>query len=122
MTGNSYSAFGFSGESMRKIKKFSEEELQDYAEEYKNLKNSALRRYRSRNEENKIGAYREYLDAKAMLSNINYKMRHGEWLYDDLPDGSQIKFRKIIASGDESKVGKFVDMWGRIVDETYKTS
>ena len=103
---------------MKKIKQFSEQELRDYAEEYKDLKNSALRRYRSRNEGNKMDAYREYLDAKAMVSNINYKMRHGDWLYDDLPDGSQIKFRKITASGDKSNIGKFMDSFGRVVDET----
>jgi hypothetical protein len=103
---------------MKKIKEFSEQELRDYAEEYKDLKNFALRRSRSRNEENKMGAHREYLDAKAMISNINYKMKHGDWLYDDLPDGSRIRFRKVVASGDESRIGKLVDVFGRIVDET----
>ena len=103
---------------MKEIKKFSEQELREYVEEYKSIKNSALRRYRSRNEENKMGAYREYLDAKSMISNIHYKLRHGDWLYDDLPNGSSIGFRRIIASGDKSKIGKLVDMFGRIVDET----
>ena len=107
---------------MKEIKKFSEQELREYVEEYKNIKNSALRRYRSRNEENKMGAYREYLHAKSMISNIHYKLNHGDWLYDDLPDGSWIGFRKIIASGDKSKIGKLVDGFGRIVDETQTAS
>ena len=103
---------------MKKINEFSEQELRDYAEEYKEIKNSALRRYRSRNEENKMEVYREYLDAKSMISNIHYKLRHGDWLYDDLPDGSWIGFRKIIASGDKSRIGKFINGSGKIVDET----
>ena len=107
---------------MKKIKKFSEQELREYVEEYKNLKNSALRRYRSRNEENKMGAYREYLDAKFMVTNIHHKLNHGDWLYDDLPDGSRIGFRKIVASGDKSKIGKLIDGFGRIVDETQTAS
>jgi len=107
---------------MKEIKKFSEQELREYVEEYKNIKNSALRRYRSRNEENKMGAYREYLDAKSMISNIHYKLNHGDWLYDDLPDGSSIGFRKIVASGDKSRIGKLMDGFGRIVDETQTAS
>jgi len=107
---------------MKKIKEFSEKELREYVEEYKDIKNSAWQRYRSRNEENKMGAYREYSDAKSMISNIHYKLKHGDWLYDDLPDGRRIRFRKVVASGDKSRVGKIVDMFGRIVDETYKTS
>ena len=103
---------------MKKIKEFSEKELREYVEEYKNIKNSALRRYRSRNEDDKMGVYREYLDAKSMISNIHYKLRHGDWLYDDLPDGSSIGFRRIAASGDKSRIGKLVDISGRIVDET----
>ena len=59
---------------MKKIKKFSEEELREYVEEYKSIKNSALRRYRSRNEENKMGAYREYLNAKSMITNIHHTL------------------------------------------------
>ena len=37
---------------MKEIKKFSEQELREYVEVYKDIKISALRRYRSRNEEN----------------------------------------------------------------------
>ena len=107
---------------MKEIKKFSEQELRKYAEECKDIKNSALRRYRSRNEENKMGAYREYLNAKAMITNIHHKLNHGDWLYNDLPDGSRIGFRKIVASGDKSKIGKLVDGFGRIVDETQTAS
>jgi hypothetical protein len=103
---------------MKEIKKFSEKELREYVEEYKDIKNSALRCYRSRNEENKMDAYREYLDAKFMISNIHHKLNHGDWLYDDLPDGTRIGFRKIVASGDKSKIGKLVDGFGRIVNET----
>ena len=103
---------------MKEIKKFSEQELRDYLVEYKDIKNSAWRRYRSRTEENKMGAYREHLNAKYMISNIHHKINHGDWLYDDLPNGSRIGFRKIVASGDKSKIGKLVDGFGRIVDET----
>jgi hypothetical protein len=103
---------------MKEIKKFSEQELRDYVEEYKDIKNSAWRCYRSRNEENKTGAYREHLNAKYMISNIHHKLNHGDWLYNDLPDGSRIGFRKIIASGDESNIGKLIDGFGRIADET----
>ena len=107
---------------MKEIKKFSEQELRGYVEEYKDIKNSAWRRYRSRNEENKMGAYRDHLNAKYMISNIHHKLNHGDWLYDDLPDGSRIGFRKIVASGDKSKIGKLVDGFGRIVDETQTAS
>ena len=107
---------------MKEIKKFSEQELRGYVEEYKDIKNSAWRRYRSRTEENKMGAYREHLNAKYMISNIHHKLNHGDWLYDDLPDGSRIGFRKIVASGDKSKIGKLVDGFGRIVDETQTAS
>ena len=107
---------------MKEIKKFSEQELRGYVEEYKYIKNSAWRRYRSRTEENKMGAYREHLNAKYMISNIHHKLNHGDWLYNDLPDGSRIGFRKIVASGDKSKIGKLVDGFGRIVDETQTAS
>ena len=107
---------------MKRIKEFSEEELRGYIEEYKDIKNSALRSYRSRNEDNKMNAYREYLDAKFMISNIHHKLNHGDWLYDDLPNGSRIGFRKIVASGDKSKIGKLIDGFGRIVDETQSAS
>ena len=107
---------------MKRIKEFSEEELRGYIEEYKDIKNSALRSYRSRNEDNKMNAYREYLDAKFMISNIHHKLNHGYWMYDDLPDGSRIGFRKIIASGDKSRIGKLIDGFGRIVDETQTAS
>ena len=107
---------------MKEIKKFSEQELRDYAEEYKQIKNAAWRRSRSRNEENKMAAHREYLDAKSMISNIRHKLNHGDWLYDDLPDGSWIGFRKIVASGDKSRIGKLTDGFGRIVDETQTAS
>ena len=107
---------------MKKIKKFSEQELRNYTEKYKDTKNSALRRYRSRDEEDKMDAHREHLDAKSMISNIHHKLTYGDWLYDDLPDGSRIGFRKIIASGDKTKIGKLVDGFGRIVNETQAAS
>ena len=88
---------------MKEIKKFSEQELRDYLVEYKDIKNSTFRRYRSRNEENKMGAYREHLNAKSMISNIHHKLNHGDWLYDDLPDGSRIGFRKIVAYGESPR-------------------
>ena len=51
-----------------------------------------------------------------MIRNMNYKMNHGEWLYDDLPNGHFVKHFRVIASGDSDRVGKLVDNFGREYD------
>ena len=50
------------------------------------------------------------------VRNINFKMKHGEWLYNDLPNGRMIKQFRIIASGNPDDVGKLVDSFGREYD------
>ena len=52
-----------------------------------------------------------------MMSNIRYKMNHGDWLYNDLPDGTRIGARRVIASGNPDHVGKLMDGFGRIINE-----
>ena len=99
------------------IKKFTETELKKYLDEYRIKQNDALRRSRSRSETDKHGAYRQYLNAKSMMSNIRYKMNHGDWLYDDLPDGTKIGSRRVIASGNPDHIGKLMDSFGRIINE-----
>ena len=99
------------------IKKFTETELKKYLDEYRIKQNDALRRYRSRKETDKHGAYRQYLNAKSMMSNIRYKMNHGDWLYDDLPNGIRIGARRVIASGNPDRIGKLTDSFGRIINE-----
>ena len=99
------------------IKKFTETELKKYLDEYRIKQNNAWRRYRSRGETDKHGAYREYLNAKSMMSNIRHKQTKGDWLYDDLPDGTRIGARRVIASGNPDHVGKLMDNFGRIINE-----
>ena len=52
-----------------------------------------------------------------MMSNIRHKQTKGDWLYDDLPDGTRIGARRVIASGNPDHVGKLMDNFGRIVNE-----
>ena len=68
------------------------------------------------------GAIREAKDAASMINNINYKLNHDTWLYNDLPDGTFIGSRRIVASGDKTRINKLVDNFGRIIDETKETS
>ena len=107
----------FKERDMKPIKEFTEKELKKYLDIYRIKQNDSLRRYRSRKETDKHGAYRQYLDAKSMMSNIRYKMNHGDWLYDDLPDGTRIGARKVIASGNPDHIGKLMDSFGRIINE-----
>lgn len=97
---------------------FTEKDLKQYVKDYQVRSREALRRSRSRsiekNESQK--SYREYLDHQAMIRNINFKMKHGEWLYNDLPNGRMIKQFRIIASGNPDDVGKLVDSFGREYD------
>ena len=46
--------------------------------------------------------------------NINYKMNHDTWLYDDLPNGHLVKHFRVIASGDPERQGKLIDAFGRV--------
>jgi hypothetical protein len=102
---------------MKPINEFTETELKKYLDEYRIKQNNAWRRYRSRGETDKHGAYREYLNAKSMMSNIRHKQTKGDWLYDDLPDGTRIGARRVIASGNPDHVGKLMDNFGRIINE-----
>ena len=102
---------------MKPIKEFTEKELKKYLDIYRIKQNDSLRRYRSRKETDKHGAYRQYLDAKSMMSNIRYKKNHGDWLYNDLPNGIRIGARRVIASGNPDRIGKLTDSFGRIINE-----
>ena len=102
---------------MKPINEFTETELKKYLDEYRIKQINAWRRYRSRGETDKHGAYREYLNAKSMMSNIRHKQTKGDWLYDDLPDGTRIGARRVIASGNPDHVGKLMDNFGRIINE-----
>ena len=103
---------------MKTINTFSDVELKKYLQVFKDKQNSAWRRHRSRGETDKQGAYREYVDAKAMIRNINYKIKNDVWLYNDLPDGTMIGGRRVVASGSPDLIGKIIDGFGRIIDET----
>ena len=103
---------------MKPINTFSEAELKKYLQEYKVKQNAAWRRYRSRGETDKHGAHREYLDAKSMITNINYKIKNDTWLDNDLPDGTRIGGRRVTASGNPNLIGKIIDGFGRVIDET----
>tara|TARA_Y100000114_G_scaffold119682_1_gene114428 strand:+ start:1496 stop:1810 length:315 start_codon:yes stop_codon:yes gene_type:complete len=103
---------------MKPINTFSEAELKKYLQEYKVKQNAAWRRSRSRGETDKQGAHREYLDAKSMITNINYKIKNDTWLYNDLPDGTRIGGRRVTASGNPNLIGKIIDGFGRVIDET----
>jgi hypothetical protein len=107
----------FKERDMKPINKFTETRLKKYLDEYRIKQNNAWRRYRSRGETDKHGAYREYLNAKSMMSNIRHKQTKGDWLYDDLPDGTRIGARRVIASGNPDHVGKLMDNFGRIINE-----
>ena len=93
----------------------SKEDYKKYLEEYKGRSKSNLRRARDYRlgKQAREQAYRDYLDAQAMIRNMNYKMKHGTWLYLDLPNGHFINCFRVIASGDSNQVGKLVDCWGK---------
>ena len=96
----------------------SKSDYKKYLKEYKQRGASNFRRSRSKFLSNKETeqAYRDYLDCQAMIRNMNWKMKHGDWLYDDLPNGHVINHFRIIASGDPNQVGKLVDNFGREYD------
>ena len=102
---------------MKPIKEFTEKELKKYLDIYRIKQNDSLRRYRSRKETDKHGAYRQYLDAKSMMSNIRNKKNHVDRLYDDLPNVIRIGARRVIASGNPDRIGKLTDSFGRIINE-----
>ena len=89
-----------------------------YLKEYKERGASCFRRSRNKflGKEEIAKAYREHLGCQAMIRNMNWKMKHGEWLYDDLPNGHFVKHFRIIASGNPDQVGKLVDGFGREYD------
>jgi hypothetical protein len=93
----------------------SKEDYKKYLKEYQERGASYRKRSRSKNIGSKESeqAYREYLDCQAMVRNLNWKMKHGEWLYDDLPNGHMINHYRIIASGDPDRIGKLVDNSGK---------
>jgi hypothetical protein len=96
----------------------SKSDYKKYLKEYKERGASNLRRSRSKllGKQETEQAYRDYLDCQYMIRNMNYKMAHGDWLYNDLPDGHFINHFRIIASGDPDEVGKLVDCCGREYD------
>lgn len=107
---------------MKEINKFTEKELKAYLDKYRAIQRDATKRSRSRGEADVKGAIREAKDAASMINNINYKLNHDTWLYNDLPDGTFIGSRRVVASGDKTLINKLVDNFGRIIDETKETS
>ena len=97
------------------MKEFSKEDYKMYLKEYKERGASCFKRSRNKSlgKEATRKAYREHLDCQAMIRNMNHKMKHGQWLYDDRPDGSFSKYFRVLASGDPDKVGKVIDSFGR---------
>ena len=94
---------------MKEINKFTEKELKAYLDKYRAIQRDATRRSRSRGEVDVKGAIREAKDAASMITNINYKINHDTWLYNDLPDGTFIGSRRVVASGDKTLINKLVD-------------
>tara|TARA_R100001369_G_scaffold92569_1_gene138415 strand:+ start:80 stop:412 length:333 start_codon:yes stop_codon:yes gene_type:complete len=105
---------------MNEINKFTEKQLKDYLDKYRVIQRDASRKARSRSNVDKDAA-RQARDASAMIANINYKINHDTWLYNDLPDGTFIGARRVVASGDKTLINKLVDNFGRIIDETKET-
>jgi hypothetical protein len=100
------------------MKELIEKDYKKYLKEYRERGASSLRRSRSRflGKQETEQAYREHLDCQAMIRNMNHKMKHGEWLYNDLPNGHFINHFRIVASGNPDNVGKLVDGFGREYD------
>ena len=96
----------------------SKDDYKKYLKEYKERSKSNLRRSKDRHlgKQEKEQAYRDYLDAQAMIRNMNHKMKHGDWLYMDLPNGHFINHYRILASGNPDDVGKLGDCFGREYD------
>ena len=107
---------------MKEIAKFTEKELKDYLDKYRAIQRDASRRSRSRGDVDTKAAAREAHDAASMIANINYKIKNDTWMYNDLPNGTMIGARRVIASGDKTLINKLVDNFGRIIDETKETS
>tara|TARA_R110000824_G_scaffold152360_6_gene323546 strand:+ start:928 stop:1254 length:327 start_codon:yes stop_codon:yes gene_type:complete len=96
----------------------SKKDYKKYSKEYRERGASSFRRSRSRflGKQETEKAYREHLSCQAMIRNMNWKMKNGYWLYNDLPDGHLINHFRIIASGNPSDVGKLMDSFGREYD------
>ena len=97
---------------------FTKEQLKTYSKEYQTRSKEAYSRSRSMRVDIKERAkyHREYLDAQAMIRNINSKLTKDEWLYDDLPNGHHVNHFRVIASGHPDRVGKLIDGFGREYD------
>ena len=106
---------------MKEITKFTEKELKDYLDKYRAIQRHSSRVARSRGDVDKKAAAQEARNAASMIANINYKINHDTWLYNDLPNGTMIGARRVIASGDKTLINKLVDNFGRIIDETQTT-
>ena len=106
---------------MKPIAKFTEQELKGYLDKYRAIQRDASRRARSRGSVDTKAATREAYDAASMIKNINYKIKNDTWLYNDLPNGTMIGARRVIASGDKTHINKLIDNFGRIIDETKET-
>tara|TARA_R110000824_G_scaffold367986_1_gene557229 strand:- start:456 stop:791 length:336 start_codon:yes stop_codon:yes gene_type:complete len=106
---------------MREITKFTDKELNGYLDKYRAIQREASRRSRSRGDVDTKAATREARDAAFMINNINFKLKYDTWLYNDLPNGTMIGARRVIASGDKTLINKLVDNFGRIIDETKET-
>ena len=106
------------------MKDLSKEEYKTYLKEYKERGSAAFRKSRNNKIEKREreAAYREHLDCAAMIRNMNYKIKNDEWLYDDRPNGSFLKFHRVIASGNPDDIGKLFDNFGREVNVSRKTN
>ena len=87
---------------MREITKFTDKELNGYLDKYRAIQREASRRSRSRGDVDTKAATREARDAAFMINNINFKLKYDTWLYNDLPNGTMIGARRVIASGDKT--------------------
>ena len=100
----------------------SKSDYKKYLKEYRERGTSSFRRSRCRllRKQETEQTYREHLRSQAMIRNMNWKMKHGYWLYNDLPDGHLINHFRIVASGNPNDVGKLVDSFGKEYDAPRK--
>ena len=104
------------------MKELSKKDYKKYLKEYRERGASNRKRSRNRSlgKQETEQAYRGYLDCQAMIRNMNYKINHGDWLYNDLPNGHFVNHFRIVASGDPDRVGKLVDSFGKEYDVSRK--
>lgn len=96
----------------------SKEEYKKYLKEYRERGSSFYKKARNKSidKAEREEAYRQHLNCSAMIRNMNHKMTHGEWLYNDLPNGNFVKTFRVLASGDPKQVGALIDSFGREYD------